>query len=315
MLPDRRQLLAGSAALLAGSATLGSALLGAARAEAPVAKPFRFMLNTSTIRGQKLNLSQQVAVAAKAGYDAIEPWLNDINAWVESGKSLGDVKKQISDAGLTVESAIGFAQWIVDDETQRNKGLEQAKRDMDVVLQLGGKRIAAPPAGAIDKVDLDLRKVAERYHALCEVGVKVGIVPQVELWGFSRNLSRLGEVAMVAIDSKHPKACILADVYHIHKGGSSSESLKLLGGGGLQVFHMNDYPANPPREKIVDANRVYPGDGVAPLVEMLRDLLKVGFRGHLSLELFNPEYWKQDANEVAKTGLAKMKAVVVKALA
>ncbi|HDR52811.1 MAG TPA: sugar phosphate isomerase/epimerase, partial [Mariniphaga anaerophila] len=30
----------------------------------------------------------------------------------------------------------------------------------------------------------------------------------------------------------------------------------------------------------------------------------------LSLEFFNPEYWKRDALEVAKTGLMKMKEVV-----
>ena len=42
---------------------------------------------------------------------------------------------------------------------------------------------------------------------------------------------------------------------------------------------MNDYPAEPPRDAITDAHRVYPGDGVAPLKEMLRDLRGLGFRG------------------------------------
>ena len=58
---------------------------------------------------------------------------------------------------------------------------------------------------------------------------------------------------------------------------------------------MNDYPAKPPRSEITDAHRVYPGDGVAPLASMLRDLRRIGFRGVLSLELFNRDYWKQDA--------------------
>jgi sugar phosphate isomerase/epimerase len=119
---------------------------------------------------------------------------------------------------------------------------------------------------------------------------------------------------MVAIESGHPNACILVDVYHLHKGGSGFTGLKQLGPAALQVFHMNDYPANPPREKITDADRVYPGDGVAPLAAMLRDLHALGFRGLLSLELFNRGYWKQDALVVAKTGLEKMRAVVKKAL-
>jgi 2-keto-myo-inositol isomerase len=81
----------------------------------------------------------------------------------------------------------------------------------------------------------------------------------------------------------------------------------------VHVFHMNDYPANPPRESIGDADRVYPGDGVAPLAEILRTMREVGFDGHLSIELFNETYWKQDPNEVARTALKKMQAAVSKA--
>ena len=50
----------------------------------------------------------------------------------------------------------------------------------------------------------------------------MGIVPQVEVWGFSKALGRVGETVLVAMESGHPKACILPDVYHIHKGGSST---------------------------------------------------------------------------------------------
>ncbi len=83
----------------------------------------------------------------------------------------------------------------------------------------------------------------------------------------------------------------------------------------MHCFHMNDYPADPPRETIRDADRVYPGDGVAPLTEILKTLFASGFRGTLSLELFNPTYWKEDPLVVAKTGLAKMQAAVTKAQA
>jgi sugar phosphate isomerase/epimerase len=120
---------------------------------------------------------------------------------------------------------------------------------------------------------------------------------------------------MVAIESGHPSACVLADVYHLYKGGSGFGGLKLLGAPALQVFHMNDYPDTPPRATIEDKHRVYPGDGVAPLRQVIRDLHALGFRGLLSLELFNPSYYKQDALVVARTGLRKMRALVAKSLA
>ncbi|HAH45505.1 MAG TPA: xylose isomerase, partial [Planctomycetaceae bacterium] len=81
----------------------------------------------------------------------------------------------------------------------------------------------------------------------------------------------------------------------------------------VQVFHVNDYPADPPRETINDSHRVYPGDGVAPLTDIFRMIFQAGFRGTLSLELFNRDYWQQDPLEVARIGLQKTKAAVLQA--
>ncbi len=280
---------------------------------AHASEPFKYCLNTSTIRAQKLPLPQIIEIAAKAGYHAIEPWIDEIIAYQEHGGKLSDLKKQIADHHLTVESAIGFAEWIVDDEGRRKKGLEIMKRDMDLVAQIGGKRVAAPPMGLTDHEDRDLLKIAERYRTLCELGDQTGVVPQVEVWGFSKTLNRLGSAAMVAIESHHPKACILADVYHLYKGGTDHAAIRFLQGDVLHVLHVNDYP-NLPRETINDSDRVYPGDGVAPLDSFFKDLKAIGFRGYLSLELFNAEYYKQDPLHVAKTGLQKTRAAVQKAL-
>jgi sugar phosphate isomerase/epimerase len=276
--------------------------------------PFRYCLNTSTIHGQKLSLDKEIETAAKAGYNAIEPWVDNINNYTKGGGNLKDLRKRIADLGLTVESAISFFRWIVDDDSQRARGLEQAKRDMDILAQIGGKRIAAPPAGATREPGLDLLKAAERYRTLLELGDKIGVVPQIELWGSSKNLHRLGQCMFVVIESGHSKACLIPDVYHIYRGGSDFTGLKLLSANAIHVFHLNDYPAEPPRDRISDRDRVMPGDGIAPLTQILRDLHANRSQAVLSLELFNPTYWKQDPLTVAKTGLAKMKTEVRKAL-
>jgi sugar phosphate isomerase/epimerase len=276
-------------------------------------EPFGYCLNSSTVRGQNLSLVEEIELAAKAGYHAIEPWMNKIDGYVKEGGTLRDLNKRISDLGLTVESAIGFAEWIVDDDKRRARGMEHAKRDMATLREIGGKRIAAPPAGATDRADMDLFRAAERYAALLDLGEQMDVIPQLEVWGFSKCLSRLGETTFVAIESGRAKACILPDVYHIFKGGSDFAGLGLLSGSAVHVLHVNDYPAEPKRESMNDSHRVYPGDGVAPLTQILRMMHNAGFRGYLSLELFNPQYWKQDAFEVARTGLEKTRAAVQKA--
>src|SRR5581483_11817114 len=230
---SRRELLGG----ISGSALLGLAA-GPAGAQEASREAFTFCLNTSTIRGQNLSIVEEVALAARAGYQAIEPWMNELERYVREGGSLRDLGRRIQDAGLQVVDAIGFPEWIVDDEAKRRKGLDDARKAMDMLQQLGCRRIAAPPAGATNQADLSLPRAAERYRALLELGEQFGVVPQLELWGFSRCLNRLGEVAQVAIEAGHPQACVLADVYHLHKGGSGFAGVRLLSAGALQVFHM-----------------------------------------------------------------------------
>ena len=318
----RRQLLSATAVSLAAgtlatTTRFGSSMLSPARAaepSAPGAMPVRLCLNTSTISGQKLSMPDQVKVCASAGYQGIEPWIRDIRQFVSEGGKLSDLKKQIDDVGLTVESAIGFANWIVDDDAQRNAGLEEARRDMEMLREIGGTRIAAPPVGAQNAPGPALDVIASRYRALLELGRKVGVTPQLELWGFSKTLSKLSELAYVATGAEHDDACVLPDFYHIYKGGSDFAGLSMIEARRMHVFHINDYPAEPPRDSINDAARVFPGDGICPLVDTIAMLIRNGFVGAFSLELFNPEYWKRDAAAVAKEGYEKSLAVVKKAI-
>jgi 2-keto-myo-inositol isomerase len=277
-----------------------------AEAAAPA---FRYGLNTSTLRGHKLPLVEVIDIAARAGYNAIEPWIDEIDRYVAEGGTLSALRQRLEDSGLSVEGAIGFFAWIVDDEGQRREALEEARRNMELLAAIGGKRLAAPAFGATERRDIDLRLASERYRALLNIGERYGVIPQVEVWGFSQTLQRLGEAAFVAIESGHPDACILPDVYHLYKGGSGYAGLRLLHPSAMPVFHVNDFPDIAP-DAIADADRVYTGDGIAPWNEIVPTLREIGFNGVLSLELFNATYYAQDPLTVAQTGLAKLKAVV-----
>lgn len=304
--------LVGDLAPLAADDRAAPSAAAASADPAAVRRRWRFCLNTSTIRGQQLSLVDEIELAARAGYDGIEPWLRELEQYVRDGGSLPDLKKRLDDRGLRVESAIGFAPWIVDDPSQRAAGLDQAKRDMELVRTIGGSLIAAPPAGGTMQT-FPLPVVAERYGALLEVGRQMEVTPQIEVWGHSQALSRLGETVYAAIEAGSPRACILPDVFHLYKGGSDFHGLRLLSGQAVRVFHVNDYPAEPPRSAIRDADRVFPGDGVAPLATIFSDLAKIGFEGALSLELFNPGYWQRDAEQVVREGLAKTRDAVAAA--
>ncbi|HLF33812.1 MAG TPA: TIM barrel protein, partial [Cyclobacteriaceae bacterium] len=139
------------------------------------------------------------------------------------------------------------------------------------------------------------------------LGRQAGVMPQLEFWGSSGVLWHIGQALMIVAASGDKDARILPDVYHMFRGNSSFETLKLIDGSLIEVFHFNDFVSSVPRENQRDSDRVYPGDGVAPFDQILTDLKNMGGEKILSLELFNESYWKQDPLDVAKTGLQKMK--------
>jgi 2-keto-myo-inositol isomerase len=294
-------------------ASVGMSLLPGAVGAEPAARQapkagFIYCLNMSTIKGHKLGLVKELEVAAKAGFRSVEIWMDSLQAYLDGGGTLPEARKRLDDLGLKVENAIGFASWIVDDNATRTQGVEQLKREMDMLAQLGCRRTAAPPMGATKGPNLDLKRAAERYRTILELGQQTGVVPQLELWGFSQNLSRLSEVLYVAAESGHPSARLLLDVYHLYRGGTSLDSLPLVGKPALEIFHVNDYPANKPAATITDADRVFTGDGVAPLSRILQAIHNPERPVIISLEVFNKDYYAQDPLKVAQTALNKMKA-------
>ncbi|AXE16730.1 sugar phosphate isomerase/epimerase [Runella rosea] len=304
---NRRQTLA----VLASTA--GAGLLPETATAAVAKKPaFIPCLNMSTIRGQKLGFVKELETASKAGFRSVEIWMDTLQNFIKEGNTPAQARKIVGDLGITIENAIGFAPWIVDDEAARAKGLAQLKTEMELLAEVGCMRVATPSVGAQtpQSPKIDLQKAAERYRAILEISDQTKVIPHLELWGFSKNLNKLSEVMYVATESGHPSARLLLDVYHLYKGGSSLDTLKLVGKPGVEIFHINDYPASLPRETIVDADRIYPGDGVAPIAQILKTIKNPDRPIVLSLEVFNKTYYAQDALVVAKTGLDKINKVI-----
>ncbi len=289
-----------------------SSFLPSAIVQANATKPagdFRFCLNTSTIMGQKPGLLKALDIASAAGYDGVELWINEIREYLKTN-NIETLAKYIKGKNLRVENAISFTAWMVNDDAKRKAGLKELEGEMRILAALDCKRVAAPPSG-VNKGDIiDFEKAGSYYRDTLDLGRKYGVMPQLEFWGASGTLYNLGQALAIAASANDPDARILPDVYHLFRGGSGFNGLKLVNGNAIEITHINDYPANKPVHEQTDADRIYPGDGAAPMKQILTTLKNMGGTKVLSLELFNKTYWQQDALQVAKTGLEKVKKVV-----
>ena len=265
---------------------------------------FKYCLNASTIRTTPI--LQQINAARAGGYEAIELWHDAIDAHLETGGSLREIRTALDDEGLFVPTTIYLGDWFDAAAEQYPAVLDECKRRMSQSVELGAPHVIAGPMAG--KADYTLG--AQRYAELMNIGQSMGVLPAMEFLGFVEQLNTIEDALEVMRLSDHPKATTVLDPFHIFRGGGSVESIAQLSADQIAVSHFNDTPASPPREEQHDHDRVMPGEGHLDLARYVELLHQVGYTRYLSLELFRDDLWQQDPLEVSRIGLEKMRAVV-----
>jgi 2-keto-myo-inositol isomerase len=91
---------------------------------------------------------------------------------------------------------------------------------------------------------------------------------------------------------------MVVDIAHFYIGGGLISEIEALDPKMIFAFHLDDVE-DVSKEGYTDASRVIPGRGVAPVQEVCAALKKIGYDGPCSIELFRPEYWAWDPQELA----------------
>tara|TARA_R110002049_G_scaffold231447_7_gene403876 strand:- start:309 stop:1265 length:957 start_codon:yes stop_codon:yes gene_type:complete len=272
--------------------------------------PWPICLDTATIRPVK-GLDKKVDIAIAAGYDAIEPWDSDLMEYEKNGGDLKKLGKRIRDAGLFVPSMIGLWGSIPKNEEEFQASLPATRDRLRMASEIGCTYAQTIPNQVGENYDHVF--VVSCYARLLEIGIgEYNVIPAL-VFVKMFPLKTMGQAVGVALDTNHPQAKIIPDVYHMYISEGGFNGMKLLNGSIFAIFQFNDAPKDMDIKMMEDKHRVFPGDGILPLPEILKDLKSIGYKGCVSLEMYNPEYYKEDMLEIAKTGLQKTIDVIVKA--
>lgn len=303
-------------------AAAGAAVTGAAPRPDPLprryqngASPWPISLDTATIQPAE-TLEEKIDIAAEAGYDSVEPWEGELQEYEENGGNLETLGREIADRGLSVPNVVALWNAIPPTQEEWEEVQDDHERRFRQAAEIGATYIQTVLTPERDWDEYNLYWAADRYRDLLEMGInEYGVRPALNFLQFLPHVQKIGQAAAIALNADHPEARIIPDTFHLYVGGSGWNGLRHLRGDFFAIFQINDVPDDPPREELEDEHRVYPGDGILPLEEVIRDLHASGYRRDISLQLFNPEYWEQDLLEVARTGRRKTVAVIERALA
>ncbi|MEI7781761.1 MAG: sugar phosphate isomerase/epimerase [Planctomycetota bacterium] len=275
--------------------------------------PWPLCLDTATIRPQ--SIEDKIRLAAKHGFDGLEPWEHELSDYEKQGGSLDDLGKRIRDAGLFVPSVIGLWKALPATDAEFEENLPACRERMRQARAIGARHVQVIPWFEWPKITpagtLNRRTVAGYYRRILEIGLRdYDLQPAFVFLEFVHDLRTIDHAVEVLQATDHPRAQTIPDTFHMHVGGTPVSDLSKLAGSAIGIFQIADAPANVPRQQLKDSHRVLPGDGVLPLVEALRQLRANGYTDAISLELYNRSFHDRDPDEFLPEAHAKTLAVI-----
>jgi 2-keto-myo-inositol isomerase len=234
---------------------------------------------------------------ARAGVRQVEPASDLFDNFLKT-ETLATAKRVIADLNLTVVSAATNVTGLWEPNPNFAANLDTFRRRCEQFAELGAPLVYSPCAAQRRIHADDYPRALDNVRRVAGTASDFGLKVAAEFVRNSSFLAALPTALLFKREAAHPSFGILFDCYHFWSGPSKMEDLDLIQPGEIIHVHVNDTPRMA-RESLDLRTRVIPGDGVAPLAEILQRLRERGYAGPASVELFLPEYQNADPSSLA----------------
>jgi 2-keto-myo-inositol isomerase len=246
------------------------------------------------------DLETDVRATAHAGLTALELWAGKIDTYLAT-HSLADLNALLAGQGVAPMSINSLE--FISFRGEEYPGIRARCRALCQMAEaIGCPTLVVVPSPTPSRETTWDQIVEEHVKVLRDLGeiaAGYGVRLSFELLGFGWCSVRTPRGAWeIAQKTGRENVGLVVDCAHIYGGGGLYDELNAVDPAHIFTFHLDDLE-DLPKEAISDAKRLLPGLGVIPLGEICRRLQGLGYDGDCSVELFRPEYWEWDPNELA----------------
>ena len=248
-------------------------------------------------------LDEKLKTIAAAGFEAVEIFENDFTCFDGSAR---DVAKMCSDLGLGICALQPFRDFEGMPEPQRKQVFRRAEKKFDLMEELGTdlllvcSNVSPISLGGIDRAADDLRELGERASAR---GLRVGF--EALAWG--RHVNDYRDAWEIVRRANHTSIGIILDSFHTLAPNFPVAAIRAIPGDRIFLVQLADAPQ-------LDLDvlswsrhfRCFPGQGNLPVRDFMQAIEATGYKGPLSLEIFNDQFRAQSTREVAIDGMRSL---------
>jgi 4-hydroxyphenylpyruvate dioxygenase len=241
-------------------------------------------------------LDDKLKTIAAAGFDAVEIFENDFTCYDGSAR---DVAQMCGDLGLRICALQPFRDFEGLPEPQRSQAFRRAEKKFDLMQELGTdlllvcSNVSPQALGGIDRAAADLRELGERAAAR---GIRVGF--EALAWG--RYVNDYRDAWEIVRRANHPAIGIILDSFHTLAPAFPVSQIAAIPADKIFLVQLADAPQ-------LDLDvlswsrhfRCFPGQGNLPVSDFMGAIDATGYKGPLSLEIFNDQFRAQSTKNIA----------------
>lgn len=244
-------------------------------------------------------LDAKLRAIAAAGFDGVEIFEPDLLSCPLSPAEIGSM---LRDLGLVCTVFQPFRDFEGMPDALRAQTFDRAERKFDLMAALGTDLMlvcsnCSPYALAERNRTID--DFAELGDRLAKRGLRVGY--EALAWG--RHVNDHRDAWSIVRDVAHPNIGLILDSFHSLARDIPSSSIGDIDAAKLFLVQIADAPLM----KLDHLNwarhfRNFPGQGEFPVADYAAEIMRIGYDGYWSLEIFNDRFRAGSASSVATDG-------------
>ncbi|GGS41276.1 bifunctional sugar phosphate isomerase/epimerase/4-hydroxyphenylpyruvate dioxygenase family protein [Streptomyces violaceus] len=242
------------------------------------------------------SLTGKLDAAARAGFDGVEIFENDLLA---SPLTPEDIRARCADLGLTIDLFQPMRDIEAVPEAELARNLRRARHKFELMRRLGADTVLVCSSVSPQAVDDDAL-AAEQLSRLADLARESGVKVAYEALAWGRHVSTYDHAWRIVEAAGHPALGTCLDSFHILSRGSDPKGIADIPGEKIFFLQLADAPLL--AMDVLQWSRHYrcfPGQGGFDVAGLVRHVLRTGYDGPLSLEVFNDVFRQADAGPTA----------------
>jgi 4-hydroxyphenylpyruvate dioxygenase len=249
------------------------------------------------------SLDEKLRAISSAGFDAVEIFENDLLSF---GGSPRDVGKLCSDLGLAICAFQPFRDFEGMPEPQRARNFTRVERKFDLMQELGTdlllicSNVSPASLGGIDRAAAD-------FGALGELAASRGLRVGFEALAWGRHVNDYRDAWEIVRRADHKSIGVILDSFHALAPAFPVTAIESIPADRIFLVQLADAPKLGLDVLSWSRHfRCFPGQGDLPVADFMEAVLKTGYTGPLSLEIFNDQFRSGSAVRTATDGLRSL---------